>query len=198
MSTTTSGNTTAPTPTNARWSTKELATMALMCALSVVLSFIELPIIPGIAWLKYDASIVPSLVTGFSFGPAAGCVVAIASALIHSIIMGDWVGGLMTVLVALATIIPASLMYAHRRTFKSALLGLGLAIVCAVIVAIVSNIIIDPFYFGIPVEAVYGLIIPALLPFNLIKAIINAVLTLVIYKSISNLITPKKLQVKGR
>ena len=34
--------------------------------------------------------------------------------------------------------------------------------------------------------------------FNLIKAGINAVLTLIVYKSISNLITPKKKQVKGR
>ena len=31
-----------------------------------------------------------------------------------------------------------------------------------------------------------------------IKAGINAVLTLIVYKSISNLITPKKKQVKGR
>ena len=35
-------------------------------------------------------------------------------------------------------------------------------------------------------------------PFNLIKAVLNAVLTLVVYKSISNLVTPKKKQVKGR
>ena len=42
------------------------------------------------------------------------------------------------------------------------------------------------------------MIIPILIPFNLLKGLLNAVLTLVIYKSISNLITPKKDQAKGR
>ena len=42
------------------------------------------------------------------------------------------------------------------------------------------------------------MIIPVLAPFNLVKGALNAVLTLIVYKSISNLITPKKKQVKGR
>lgn len=40
--------------------------------------------------------------------------------------------------------------------------------------------------------------IPAVIPFNLLKTILNSVLTLVVYKAVSNLITPKKKQVKGR
>ena len=35
-------------------------------------------------------------------------------------------------------------------------------------------------------------------PFNLIKTVLNSLLTLIVYKAISNLITPKKNQVKGR
>jgi len=42
------------------------------------------------------------------------------------------------------------------------------------------------------------MVLPILLPFNLLKGLLNAVLTLIIYKSISNLITPKKDQKKGR
>ena len=42
------------------------------------------------------------------------------------------------------------------------------------------------------------MVIPILIPFNLLKAILNSVLTLAIYKIISNLITPKKDQVKGK
>ena len=51
---------------------------------------------------------------------------------------------------------------------------------------------------GVPLDAVVAMILPILTPFNLAKAGINAVLTLIVYKSISNLITPKKKQVKGR
>lgn len=53
-------------------------------------------------------------------------------------------------------------------------------------------------WLGVPFEAVTAMIIPILIPFNLLKGLLNAVLTLVIYKSISNLITPKKDQTKGR
>ncbi len=42
------------------------------------------------------------------------------------------------------------------------------------------------------------MILPILTPFNLAKGALNAVLTLVVYKSVSNLVTPKKKQVKGR
>ena len=45
---------------------------------------------------------------------------------------------------------------------------------------------------------VKGLIVPAILPFNIIKGIVIAALTGIVYKSISNLITPAKDQVKGR
>lgn len=42
------------------------------------------------------------------------------------------------------------------------------------------------------------MIVPVLIPFNLAKATLNAVLTLIVYKAISNLITPQKDQVQGR
>ena len=48
------------------------------------------------------------------------------------------------------------------------------------------------------VDVIAPLMIPAVLPFNLIKTVLNSVLTLAVYKAVSNLITPKKDQVKGR
>ena len=60
-----------------------------------------------------------------------------------------------------------------------------------------GNLLITPIYAGVDVDAVMAMIVPILLPFNAIKAGLNAVFTLVVYKSISNLITPKKDQVKG-
>ena len=64
--------------------------------------------------------------------------------------------------------------------------------------AIAGNIAITPIYLSTPVEAVVGMIVPILVPFNIVKALINSALTLIVYKSISNLITPKKKQVRGR
>lgn len=181
-----------------KWDTRQLVTMALMCAIGVLLSFVEFPLLPGVTWLKYDASAMPAMVCGFAFGPAAGLAVGIVGAVIHGILMADFSGAIMNILVVTGFILPAALVYRRSRTFKSGVVGLVLSAITATVMAILGNLVITPMWLGVPLDAVVAMILPILTPFNLIKAGINAVLTLIVYKSISNLITPKKKQVKGR
>lgn len=181
-----------------KWGTRQLVTMALLCAIGVLLSFIEFPLIPGVTWLKYDASAMPAMVCGFAFGAGGGLAVGIAGAIIHGILMADFSGAVMNILVVIGFVVPASLIYRQGRTFPRAIIGLIASVVCAIIMAIVGNLVITPAYLGVPMDAVIAMILPILVPFNLAKGIINAVLTLAVYKSISNLITPRKQQVKGR
>lgn len=181
-----------------KWDTRQLVTMALMCAIGVLLSFVEFPLLPGVTWLKYDASAMPAMVCGFAFGPAAGLAVGYVGAIIHGILMADFSGAIMNILVVTGFILPAALVYRRSRTFKSGVVGLVLSAVAATVMAILGNLVITPMWLGVPLDAVVAMILPILTPFNLEKAGINAVLTLIVYKSISNLITPKKKQVKGR
>ena len=181
-----------------RWSTKQLVTMALMCAIAILLSFIEFPLFPAASFLKLDISFVPSAVMGFAYGSGPGVLVGVACAVVHGIITGNWVGCLMNIIACCAFVIPASIIYKRNRTFKGAMIGLVVSIVCLVVAAIVANLAIDPTFYGIPFDVVKGLIVPAILPFNIIKGVVIAALTGIVYKSISNLITPAKDQVKGR
>ena len=181
-----------------KWDTRQLVTMALMCAIGVLLSFVEFPLLPGVTWLKYDASAMPAMVCGFAFGPAAGLAVGVVGAVIHGILMAGFSGAVMNILVVAGFILPAALVYRRSRTFKSGVVGLVLSAITATVMAILGNLVITPMWLGVPLDAVVAMILPILTPFNLIKAGINAVLTLIVYKSISNLITPKKKQVKGR
>ena len=181
-----------------KWDTRQLVTMALMCAIGVLLSFVEFPLLPGVTWLKYDASAMPAMVCGFAFGPAAGLAVGVVGAVIHGILMADFSGAVMNILVVAGFILPAALVYRRSRTFKSGVVGLVLSAITATVMAILGNLVITPMWLGVPLDAVVAMILPILTPFNLIKAGINAVLTLIVYKSISNLITPKKKLVKGR
>lgn len=183
--------------TNA-WSTKQLVTMALMCAISVLLSFVEFPIFPSAVWLKYDASFVPAMVCGFAYGPAAGLAVGAIAALLHGMLMANFAGAIMNILAIVGFVLPAALIYKRVHTFKGAAAGLIVGIIGALAMAIVGNLIITPNWLGVPFEAVTAMILPILLPFNLLKGALNSVLTLLTYKAVSNLITPKKNQVKGR
>lgn len=180
------------------WDTRQLVTMALMCAIGVLLSFIEFPLLPGVTWLKYDASAMPAMVCGFAFGPAAGLSVGVVGAVIHGILMADFTGALMNILVVAGFVLPAALVYRRSRTFRSGVVGLVLSVVAATLMAILGNLLVTPAWLGVPLDAVVAMILPILTPFNLAKGALNAVLTLVVYKSVSNLVTPKKKQVKGR
>lgn len=181
-----------------RWDTRQLTAMSLLCAIGVLLSFIEFPLLPAAPFLKFDASIMPAMVCGFAYGPAAGLACGILGAIIHGVIMADYWGALMNILVVAGYVLPAALVYRKMHTMKGAVLGLAAGIVCSIAMAIAGNIAITPIYLSTPVEAVVGMIVPILVPFNIAKALINSALTLIVYKSISNLITPKKKQVRGR
>lgn len=180
------------------WSTRQLVTMALLCAIGVLLSFIEFPLLPSVPWLMYDASAMPAMVCGFAFGPGAGFAVGLVCAVLHGILFADVSGAFMNILVVAGLVLPAAFMYRKMHTMKGAIIGLVLSVIAATIMAIIGNLIVTPLYLGVPLDAVIEMIIPILIPFNLAKATINSILTIIVYKSISNLITPKKKQVKGR
>ncbi len=171
-----------------RYDTRQLTAMALFCALSVVLSFIEFPIIPGVAFLKYDPSTVPALICGFAFGPSSGILVGVMSTIIHGLIMGDFYGTIMNIMVVLGYVFPSALIYTKRHTLSGAVIGLSVGVACSIALAIVGNLFITPIYMGVPQETVVGMILPVLLPFNVVKSLLNAAITLILYKSVSNLI----------
>lgn len=147
-----------------RWSTKRIAMYALFVALSMAVSFVEFPIVPGVEWLKYDPSGIVSLVAGFAYGPAAAVIVSVLGFLPH-LFTNPW-GTLMAVLVALALSVPAALIYRRNKTRKGAVIGIIVGAIAALAMAIVGNIIVTPFYAHMTTAQVVALIVPALLPFN--------------------------------
>lgn len=175
-----------------RWSTRQLVTMALLCAIAALFSFVQIPLIPGAAFLTYDPSLMPAMVCGFAFGPGAGVAVGAVAAVIHGLILGEWVGSLMNIVATVCFVAPAAALYSRRRTLAGGIAGLVIGVIAATAGSIAANLTIGvAFWYG-SVEAITPLILPALLPFNLVKGVVNALLTLIVYKAVSNLITPKK------
>lgn len=180
-----------------RWSTKQLVVMALMCAIALLLSFIEFPLFPAASFLKLDFALVPTMVVGFAYGAGPGLLVGLACAVAHAAITGNWVGCLMSCIVAVVFVVPGAIIYRRMHTLKGGIVGLVVSTVCLVVGIIIANLVIDPLFYGMPFEAVAALVVPAILPFNVIKGVLVSALTLVVYKSISNLITPTKKQAKA-
>ena len=169
-----------------RWSTRRIAMYACFVALSMALSFVEFPLIPGVPWLKYDPSGIVALVAGFAYGPAAALIVSILG-FVPNLFISPW-GTLMAWLVAVGLSVPAALIYRRMHTRSGAVLGLVVGALVALVLAIVGNLIITPMYAHMTVAQVAALIVPALLPFNLAKYAINCVVTFLIYKPVSDLL----------
>ena len=80
-----------------------------------------------------------------------------------------------------------------QSILTSMVVGAALAIiVLAIVVALVSNLIVTPIYAHMTYQAVAAMILPILLPFNVAKMAIHAVITFLIYKPISNLLSKQQ------
>ena len=91
----------------------------------------------------------------------------------------------MAILATFSLVVPASLIYKRVPTMWGALLGMLVGAIVCLAACIAGNLIITPLYAHMTTEQVVALIVPALLPFNLLKVIINCALALLIYKPVS-------------
>jgi riboflavin transporter FmnP len=181
-----SGDRHSTTTSENGWSTRRIAMTALLCAVAAICTlFVEVPIVPGVAWLKYDPSGIVALVAGLVFGPATGAVVSIVSYLPHIATASGFWGMLMAVAATFSLVMPAALVYRRDHSRKGLVIGLAIGAVVSVAVCIVMNLVVTPIYARMSVSDVAALIVPALLPFNVAKVAINCVVTVLILEPVS-------------
>lgn len=180
-----------------RWSTRQLVTMALMCALGAIFMYVQIPLLPAASFLTYDPSLVPAAVCGFAYGPGAGVAVATVSIVIHALTTGDWVGGLMNLVATLGFILPAALVYRRKRDIAGMIAGVVLSVIVTVAACAVANLTIGVWFWYGSVDVILPLMLPAVVPFNVLKAGLNGVLAIVVMKALSGVMTPES-EAKGR
>lgn len=167
---------------NKRYSTKELTTLAMITAIAFVL--VATIRIPVVLFLKYEPKDVVITIGGFLLGPMASLISSAVVSLIEMFTISDTgpVGCIMNFLSTCSFACVAGLVYKHRRTMGGAIEGLALGSVVMTIVMLLWNYLITPLYMGVSRADVAGLLIPAFLPFNLLKAGLNSSFTLLLYK----------------
>jgi len=173
---------------NIKSRTLKLAKMALMVAISVICTFIHFPILPMAPFLEFEVSDIPILIAGFVFGPLPGLVIGVISILLRAIIMSPPSGpyGLIMHIIAIGVfVLVASFIYQKRKTRIWGLFSLIIGGLAMTAVMLPANLLVTPLFLGMPVEAVKAMILPVLLPFNLLKAAINTVIVFLLYKRIS-------------
>ena len=137
-------------------------------------------------FLKYDPSDVIVTLGGFIWGPMTSCIVSVIVATLEMITVSDTgiLGCIMNIVQTLSFACTASVIYKKKHTLSGAVIGLASGWLITVIVMLLWNYLVTPLYMGYPREAVVELLLPAFLPFNLLKGGLNASITFLLYKPI--------------
>ena len=167
-----------------RENTKKLAAIGMLCALAYAAAAVGR--VPLVLFLKYDPKDSVIAVGGLLFGPLASLSVAWIVSLLEMVTVSETgiLGFLMNVISSCSFSCTAALIYRKRRRFSGAATGLLCGWGCMVSVMMLWNSLIAPLYMGVPREEVIKLLLPAFLPFNLIKGGLNAAITMLLYKPV--------------
>lgn len=212
-------------PAKKYFSSTRIAMIALFSALAAILYIFNFPLpfaFPG--FLEFRFSDIPVLIGTFALGPLSGSVIVVMMVLIKLVCVSTstmFVGDAADILVGFALVIPAGLIYDRHRTFRGALLALAVGSVISTALAVLLNrYVLVPAYvylmFGGSWDPILGMMTPlfpdctqenfyslylwaAVLPFNLLRCFVAALVTLPVYKHISRAInrlnaklTPRK------
>ncbi len=177
--------------------TKKLTIIGMLCALAYIAVVVGR--IPLVLFLKYDPKDVVIVIGGLIFGPLTSFAVTMIVSVVQMFtISGTGIlGCIMNIISSCSFACTAAFIYKKKHKLSGAILGLFCGFSCQVVVMMLWNYLIAPIYMGYPREAIVELLLPAFLPFNLIKGGLNAA-TMLLYKPVvttlrrSNLIESKQ------
>ncbi len=178
--------------TSNKMSTKMMVSLAMLAAISIVLvAAIHFPLIPAAAFLEYDPADIPILIGTFAFGPVAGLLLTIVVSVVQGLTVsasGGIIGIVMHIFATGACAFVAGTIYKKNKTRKNAVLALVVGALVQTVAMVIMNMIFTPLFMGQPLEVVLSMLVPIIIPFNLLKAGINGTITFLLYKSISHLL----------
>ena len=146
------------------------------------------------------------MIGAFAMGVVPGIFIELIKVLLNLLINGTitaGIGELANFVIGCSYIVPAALIYRHRKTLKTAILGMSVGTVSITIVGSLMNLfVLLPAYAAlanIPFDTLVGmgtavnpaitdvttLVLFATAPFNLLKGVVCSVIVLLLYKRIS-------------
>ena len=179
---------------------------AIFASLAGVLMFIEIPLFFAPSFYKIDLSEIPVLICTFYLGPVAGVAAELLKVMVKLLLKGTstaFVGDFANFAVGCSFVLPASMVYHARPGRRSALVGMLIGtLVMTVFGSAFNAIYLLPKFaqlYGMPMEAIIGmgtkinpsitsvstLVLFAVVPFNLLKGVVDSILTFLLYKRIS-------------
>ena len=165
-----------------KFDVKKMVMLALLSAIAYILMmYIKVPVV---LFLKYEPKDVVIILSAYLFGPLSGIAVSGIVSLLEMVTVSDTgpIGCLMNFISTCTFMVPAALIYHRKKNIRGVVVGLIVGVVTMVAAMMLWNYLITPIYMGYPREDVAAMLLPAFLPFNLVKGGINAAFVALLYK----------------
>ncbi|MCL2254684.1 MAG: ECF transporter S component [Lachnospiraceae bacterium] len=188
--------------------TGKIVIIGIFSAIATILHMLKFSV-PFIApaFYEMDLSEIPVIIGAFAFGPVVGVMIEFCKILLKIIFTGTttaFVGDLANFVVGCSYVLPASIIYAYRKSKKAAVIGCVIGTATITIFATIFNALyLIPTFakmfmgndIGIiigmgnavnqAIDSVWTLAFFAVAPFNFIKGTIISLVTLLVYKKLS-------------
>lgn len=178
--------------------TKRIAGMSIMSAFSLVLlaiPFLRIAPFPIAPFLEYDAADIPIMLATFIYGVGSGLVVTFVVSIIQGLAFSasGIIGIVMHILATGTFVLTGGFLFKFlkkkkTKTIINLILSVLLGSIGWLISMILYNIIFTPIFMGVPLNGVFNIMLPAIIPFNLLKAGVNGVVASILYITLSKYI----------
>ena len=187
---------------------RRVAFVAMFGAVAAVLMLFEIPLFFAPSFYKLDLSEIPVLLCAFYLGPVSGVVCELLKVLLKLLLKGTttaFVGDFANFVVGCSLVLPASVIYHHHRTRKSAIVGMAVGTASLTVFGSAFNAIyLLPKFaelFGMSLDAIVAmgsavnasitsvstLVLLAVAPFNILKGVVVSLVTFLLYKRLEKL-----------
>lgn len=188
---------------------KYIIKVGILAGAAAVLMLFEFPLPFAPTFYKLDLSEMLILIGGFALGPMAAVLIELLKNLLNLLLNGTttaFVGEFANFITGCVFVVPAALIYRHKKSLKNAILGMIVgALSLTVVGSLLNYFVLVPTYvemYKLPLDSIVGMasavnpavtdlksmIVFAVAPFNLLKGIICSILAVLLYKRVSGIL----------
>lgn len=177
--------------------------ISIFSALAVIVAFVCNVIPPIAGFLSLDVKDAVIAIAAFIYGPISGVIIAFLAAFIEFLTFSTtaWYGLIMNFASSAVFTLTASLIYNKKRTINGAIIAFLAAVIATTGVMLLLNNFVTPIYLtkfvGMPetaaVATVIDLLPKVLLPFNFAKSLLNASVSIMLYKPVLAALSKAKI-----
>lgn len=168
--------------------TRQIVTVGIISGLSVALMIsIQISVFPPAPYLRWDPSDIATLSAAVLMGPAAGVLSVFVKCVLFLAVKGlDGPFGALMNFVASGTFAGVAGMVVRRYKGRFRLhVALLMGAMAMTLIMVPANLLVLPLQFGMSIDQVKSLIVPVVLPFNIIKGLLSAILAVPVIAALS-------------